>query len=386
MSSFNPNRLRELRIVRKLTLDQLAGDLGVTKQAVSKYEHGKSTPSYETFAKMLTILNVPRKYLVKEDVLLDQQSFVIFFRAMSSTTRSNVEYADIVSRWGYDILCGLKIQKENKANFPVFDQNLTIPEKALRLRYLWNIGTLPVKNMTALLERQGISVFVINSEELHTDAYSRTINGIPIVVLNGSKGTAVRWRFSLAHELGHLILHRELSETEFELRSKEIEDEANLFASHFLMPAEEFRSSVIIPKLENFLALKKEWGVSIAAMIYHCKQLGIIDQRRADSLQKQLSKKGWRKKEPFDDADQFEAPVGLANRVKQQITDNNSFDLFYDLVRLPIDEIERLCSLPEGYFSAYRSSSMPEEAGASGPDQAVFEQLSLFQDGGISHA
>ena len=380
MSGFNPNRLREIRIVRHMTLDRLAGLLGITKQAVSKYEHGRSIPSPDVLDKMLWTLKVPRAYLVKDDILLGCGSSALFFRAMRSTPRGNAEYADIISRWCYEILCGIDIYKESRFAFPDVDAELTIQEKAVRLRQQWDMGTLPIPNMTALLEKNGFYVFIIDSAELKTDAYSRIINDIPIIVLNKNKGTAVRQRFSLAHELGHLILHRGLSETDFTARSDDLEREANLFAEHFLMPADRFGNSVMMPKLECFVSLKKTWGVSVAAMIYHCGQIGLIDSRRTKLLQMQMSKQGWNKNEPLDDKIAFEVPRQL---IDQQITDINSFAAFYDIVRLPTDEIERLCSLPEGCFSA-RYNEIALEENFRYAHQA--KQLTLFPEGDIPYA
>jgi Zn-dependent peptidase ImmA (M78 family)/DNA-binding XRE family transcriptional regulator len=383
MPGFNGNRLREMRVVRKMTLEQLAHSLGMTKQAVSKYEHGQSIPAPDTINKMLSILDMPYKYLCKEDVSYNTESSVLFFRTMSSTTRGNIDYADIISRWGYEILSALEAPRANRFSLPDTNDNLTVSDKALELRKHWGIGLLPIRNMTELLENNGIFVFVVDTADLKTDAYSRIINEIPIIVLNKSKGTAVRWRFSLAHELGHLFLHRGLSETEFALRNKECEDEANLFAEYFLMPTDGFRNSVLATKLEHFIPLKKEWGVSIAAMLYHCKRIGLINLNRINSLQIQMSKQGWKKKEPLDDEFEFECPQLLEKVISEQVTDSNSFSSFYNSVRLPINEIESLCSLPEGFFSAYAPEKETMENVSGNP---IYEQLSLFQKGGFNYA
>lgn len=382
MPGFNGNRLKEMRVVRKMTLEQLAQALGMTKQAVSKYEHSQSIPAPETIDKMMSILGMPFKYLCKEDISFNAECSALFFRAMSSTTQGNVDYADIKSRWGYEILSAIEAPRTKQFSLPSIKDNLAISEKAIELRKYWGIGLLPIKNMTELLENNGVFVFVVNTTDLKTDAYSRIINGIPVIVLNKSKGTVVRWRFSLAHELGHLFLHRGLSETDFVLGNKELEDEANLFAEYFLMPTDGFKNSVIATKLEHFIPLKKEWGVSVAAIIYHCNRIGLIDLHRTKSLQIQMSKQGWKKKEPLDDEFEFERPKLLESIICQQVTDSNSFSSFYNTVRLPIGEIESLCSLREGFFSTYYLESEMVENTSSG--YPAYEQLSLFGEGGIS--
>lgn len=391
MSGFNPNRLREIRLIRKMSLEQLAENLGKTKQAVSKYELGKSMPSSDVVNKLLNFLNVPRKCLIKDDVLPGSGCSPLFLRAKSTTTRGNTDFANIVSRWGYEIVTGLENASENPVNFPEIDAALPVPEKAFELRRQWGIGTLPIENMVSLLERKGFFIFVTDSAELNTDAYSRVIKGIPIIVLNKNKGTAVRWRFSLAHELGHLILHRTLSGNDFDIRSDTLEDEANLFAEYFLMPKEGFENSMMSPKaprLEQFISLKKEWGVSIAAMVYHSGKTGLIEERKVKSLRIQMSKLGWRKKEPLDHGDgklEFETPEKLQYLISRQITGIDSFNKFFDAVRLPVDEIERLCSLPENYFSDYLGEITAEDS-LYYINHKDDKQLSLFREEGSPHA
>ena len=373
MFGFNPERLKEIRVVRKMTLEELAINLGVTKQAISKYEHGKSIPSSETIIKMLKVLSVPRQYLNKNSIETINSSSVLFFRTASVTSKSDIDFADIESKWGYEVIVGLdSFEKIQSANIPCVDENLSIPEKTMLLRQFWNLGTSPIENMTSTLEKNGIFVFVVNSSTFTTDAYSRIINGIPIIVLNSHKGTSVRWRFNLAHELGHLILHRDITKEDFVRRAKEIEDEASLFASCFLMPPDSFGISVISPKIEHFLDLKKEWKVSIAAMIYHCGALWILDSRQTLALQMQLSKKWGRKNEPFDDEFVFELPKYLFNQSQKYILDKNSFEKFINIVRLPIGDVEQLCSLPEGYFSIYDINTSDDTI------SMVYGQLSLF--------
>jgi Zn-dependent peptidase ImmA (M78 family)/transcriptional regulator with XRE-family HTH domain len=374
MSGFNPERLKEIRIVRKMNLPQLATKLGLTKQAVSKYELGKSMPSSEIINKMLNVLGISRNYLTKNSIEINGTNSSLFFRTASTTTETNRSFANIICKWCYEIVLGMNFFVNiPDVNFPNFNRGLTIPEKVAYLRHFWNLGNTPIDNITSVLEANGIFVFIVNSSELYTDAYSKIINGIPIIILNEYKGTAVRWRFNLCHELGHLVLHNNLSATEFELNAERIEREASFFASCFLMPVESFGNSVVTTRLEDFLELKKEWKVSIAAILYNCKYIGVIDNNKFIALQKQLSKKGWRKNEPFDDEFEFEKPKYFNHQVKKYLTDKNSFEQFNNLVRLPIKDVEHLCSLPEGYFSEYINGVSINDS-----DTTNYRQLSFF--------
>jgi len=374
MSRFNPERLKEIRIVRKMNLSQLAEKLGLTKQAVSKYELGKNMPSPEFLNKMLNILSISRDYLTKNSIDTNRTCSSLFFRAASTTTETERCYANIICKWGYEITQGMNIfENIPNVNFPNLNEELTILEKAAYLRRFWKLGNTPIDNITSVLEDNGIFVFIVDSSELHTDAYSKIINGIPIIILNEYKGTAVRWRFDLCHELGHLVLHKNLSATEFEFNAERVEKEASLFASCFLMPKESFGNSVVTPKLEDFIELKKEWKVSITAMLYNCEHFGIISNNKYIALLKQLSKKGWRKKEPFDDEFEFEKSKYFHNYAEKYLTDKNNFEQFNNLVRLPIKDIERLCSLPEGYFAEYNNGVTTND-----DDTTSHRQLDLF--------
>jgi Zn-dependent peptidase ImmA (M78 family)/transcriptional regulator with XRE-family HTH domain len=371
MEGFNPERLKEIRIVKNMTLEQLADRIGVTKQAVSKYERGLSIPSPKVIEKILISLQIPRKYLNKGSISPAGTNSALFFRTSKSTKRIEKDFADIQSRWGYESLWGIRsFEPLPSMNLPVFAPGQDIPGKASLLRNHWGIGTAPVENLTALLEKNGIFTFIIDTSKFHIDAYSRIINGIPVIVLNKNRGTPVRRRFSLAHELGHLVLHQSLSEAEFEANNEKIEAQANLFAGCFLLPEESFGRSVIAPKLEHFISLKKEWKVSISAMIYRCKDLGVLESRKITKLFRQIAKKKWQSFEPLDDEIESEEPLYLLKQAQKHLIDRNSIEKFIDATRLPLPDMEKLCFLPKNFFSEYDEANLhPEEYG----------QLSLFE-------
>ncbi|MDD4295339.1 MAG: XRE family transcriptional regulator [Ruminiclostridium sp.] len=384
MPGFNHERLAEIRTVRGMTMDQLAAVLGVTKQMVSKYEDGKSTPPVDSISKMAEIFSVPKKYLFKDSIYLAAGSSTLFLRAPLETTQKTRAYARIVSAWGYEITKAIDGVKSPFINLSV-DEQLTIPEKAMEVRRQWGLGTQPIKNMVELLESQGFNIFAIDSPDLKTEAYSQIINGIPVIILNIGIGTSVRQRFSLAHELGHMILHRDLVDMEFDLRNKEIENEAQQFAEYFLLPVGGFDASFVSPKIDSYIALKKEWLVSISAMVFHSERTGLIDSLKRSSLQKQINTRGWKKCEPLDNEIEYEKPTAVGNRISQKVTDASTFSAFLDGVRLPIDKIENLCSMTNGTLLRFYDSSL-EHLSPVESDQMGYEQISLFDFGGNYHA
>jgi Zn-dependent peptidase ImmA (M78 family) len=367
-----------------MTMEQLAKALGITKQMVSKYEDGKSIPQIEAINKMAKALSVPKKYLFKESVAIDAGSSTLFLRAPLATPKKTRAYARIISGWGYEISQAVGSIAQPFANLAI-DGRLTIPEQALELRRQWRLGLQPIQDMVALLEAHGFNIFTIDSPELKTEAYSQIINGTPIIVINKQRGTAVRQRFSLAHELGHMILHRNLGDWEFDLRSKEAENEAQQFAEHFLLPARGFEHSFIYPKMEHLLALKREWLVSLGAIIIHCEAIGLIDAAKRDQLQKQINMRGWQKAEPLDNEIAYEKPKAMGDRVLNQITDRGSFLEFFEEIRLPIDSVENLCSLPLGTLPRYFDDPWVSHD-IHEYSQMGFEQQTLFDGGGVYYA
>ena len=382
MFGLNPDRLREIRIARSYTVEALALQVNISKQAISKYEKGLTNPSPEVLEKLISVLNIPRIYLSKEDIIEYNKVSPLFFRTLKSTKQSEKELASIQVKWAYEVIDGLqKLKKitQDKVNIPTFDKKLNIIEKATYLREYWGLGLEPIDNLTEILEKNGIYILTVNTEKIRCDAYSQTVNGIPFVVLNKHKGSAVRWRFDLAHELGHLILHANLNSKELddENQFNKIEKEANLFASNFLMPESSFGNRIISDKIDYFVSLKKEWNISIAAMIYRCGQLDRFNEQKVTQLQKQISKRQWRLEEPLDDEIAYEIPNRIRTDINGAVHDKNSADDFLNEVRLPISDIENLCSLGNNFFSAFGSHStyfvneVLKEPGA-------YKQLTMF--------
>jgi Zn-dependent peptidase ImmA (M78 family)/DNA-binding XRE family transcriptional regulator len=361
MLDFNFERFKEIRIARKMTLEQIAELLGLSKQAVSKYEHGLSVPKPEMLNKIAKTLDVPLLCLSSTSLAMENASSILFFRTKSDTPGKDIEYAGITCRWIYEIARGIEVFEKNpKTNIPAFDENLGISEKAQYLRNYWGLGTSPVKNLTNILEENGIVIALIESpktrtetSKFNTDSYSQIVAGLPIIVLNKCKDNAVRQRFNLAHELGHLVLHSKLSKTEFKLNRNAIEDEAHLFANMFLLPADSFNNMVNSFELEHFMELKDIWKVSIAAMLYRCEQANILQSEQVQKIRFQMIHLFGRTWEPYDDVIPLEIPHFLAERLERNIRDKDSFDKFYNLVKLPLHDIETLSGLTHGYFSRY---------------------------------
>jgi Zn-dependent peptidase ImmA (M78 family)/DNA-binding XRE family transcriptional regulator len=357
-----------------MTLQQLAGRLGVSKQAVSKYLSGKSAPRDESIHTMADVFGVPVSYFNKASMPLTQPSSALFFRKTASTPQKKIDYAAVVCRWCYEVLRGLEEFGDSfRANIPVLNDAQGAIGKAKALREHWGLGTSPIEDLTRALEDNGIIVSAVSDAELSVDAYSQMIDGVPIIVLNKDKGSAVRQRFSLAHELGHLVLHGDMSEAEFIMRRREAEGEAQLFANSFLLSPEGFDDTVVADAWEQFLDHKRKWKVSIAAMMHHRIDTDTQNSEMIEKERLKFIRLFGRKAEPLDDAIPKEAPSYILGRIGRHMTDDGFFDRFYAGVRLPADYMEMIAGLPKNLFEEHK-----EEDHGGGEPHKPYEQMAFI--------
>jgi Zn-dependent peptidase ImmA (M78 family) len=147
------------------------------------------------------------------------------------------------------------------------------------------------------LEAGGVTVVRDPETDRYIDAYSAVVGSLPVIVLDGGEGSVWdRDNFNLAHELGHLVMHRGISHTP---GTRTVEAQAHRFAGAFLGPEEALHKA--LPRDLNwgcYLKLKREWGMSMAALVRRAKDLDIIDDTMYTRAMKYQSARGWRKVEP----------------------------------------------------------------------------------------
>ena len=324
-----PYRITEAREVRKFNISQLAEQIGLTRQAVSRYENGLANPSDGVISKIAECLDFPEGFFYKpsnNDIL----EGAVFFRTFKSSEVAERRMLEIKLKWigeAYRFLNDSLYMPT--LNLPTIDLMLNKPnfansdfeEIAGLVRRHWELGDGPIDNLAYTMEKNGIILSGVEIDSDKTDACSIISDGKPIVLYNKKLRSASRIRFSLAHELGHVLLHSHI--TPEDLKDKKVLDniefEANYFAGAFLMPSNTFRNDVHSYNLQSFLLLKDKWRVSIAAMLYRCKNLEIIDEELFSLLFRQLSFKRWRKVEPLDDRIPIELPKLLKNALEYLI-------------------------------------------------------------------
>lgn len=368
-SSPQPERLREARLARGYTVTEFSKLIGVSKQAISQYELGRSIPSGEVFMKIVNILKFPTSFFFEKDEVQSPRGQILF-RSPKSTAQKARDALYIRMDWLERIYKYL----DRYINFP----NLNLPDLgeidleklepedveniAIELRKFWGLGNGPIDNIKLLLEKNGVIVSQYFIEDDKTDGLSQWIGDRPFILSAKGKASG-RTRLSDMHEAGHCLLHSWVESED--LYNKDlmdgVEKQSHRIASAFLLPKESFADEVLSTSLDHFIELKKRWNVSIAAMIYRCEDLEILSEYQLLYLRKQLSKRRMRKKEPFDDIIKPENPSLLAKAVRMLIGNvvKHPEDIVKEL-KLPQDEIEMLCGLNPGELSPPGESKVIE--------------------------
>jgi Zn-dependent peptidase ImmA (M78 family) len=165
----------------------------------------------------------------------------------------------------------------------------------------WELGLGPIESITMLLESKGCVVVRAPVDVEGVDAYSRWTAARPIIVLGRDKDDAARSNFDAAHELGHLVMHHDPAPG-----SRDAEAQAQAFAAAFLLPAQAIRDE--LPRrfdIRRYVQLKRRWRVSIQALAYRSRTLGLISEATFRRGMARISLRGWRTGEPY--------PIGPAD-------------------------------------------------------------------------
>ena len=325
--TFYPKRLEEAAKARGFTWKALADAATIKPTTLSDYKRGHHTPSPDQLAKLARALEFPEEYFLHPPKIGSQLIGPRLFRASSSLTQRAADQAETRLAWMAEVL----VYAEEHLHTPkpeFLDAYAHIQEPlaldaqqieaiAISVRERLGFGLSPIINLVRTLERAGIAILrYVSLAKIRIDGLSQHSElGRPLCAIFASEESSLaRENFSLAHELGHLVLHGRISTQRFDelAEAKILEDQANRFASAFLLPAVPFLADVAAPAISYFEHLKRKWRVSIAAMIRRCYDLGRITLAEYSSLNVRLSQKRWRKREPLDDALEIEKPVLLS--------------------------------------------------------------------------
>lgn len=294
-------RIRRARQALGLSLRQLAEDLGLSHAAIKKYEDNQVVPASDTLLKLAERLHVKVEY---------------FFRPERFTLKS-IQYRNadgLPAKQLKEITAYIVDQAERRFDLEsLFPQPSTpvfslegFPRKiskmqdletlAERLREFWRLGLGPIPNLIDVFEEQSIKVFEVDNQKYPKfEGLSANINGAPVIVI-GNQWPGIRQRFTLAHELGHLVLSQRLTSA--------LDEEAacHRFAGAFLLPQKtlmailgEHRHALEVRELD---LVRQEFGISMLSILHRLEDLGIISSVLYRQLRSEFQERGWTQREP----------------------------------------------------------------------------------------
>ena len=354
-----PARIRNARMARGFTITELSEYLDITKQALSQYELGHSSPSGEVFMKIVNKLKFPTAYYFKP-LPTNTPKGTVFYRSLKSTAQlsrdmqsSRLDMQEDIFNYVQEYLEFPKVNLPNIDNISLDNLDVEdVEEIASRLRSHWGLGNGPISNVTTLLENNGFIISKMRFDDLNVDAYSQWRGECPFIVVGADKEAAGRLRFNLMHEVGHLIMHKWVTPSDLQTKLKQIENEAHRLSSAFLLPRETFTREVMSTSLNHFVELKKRWNVSIQAMIKRCEDLEILSENQVLYLRKQISAKRMNKNEPLDDITPIEEPNLLKQAMKMLVEHGGVYpSSIIDELCLSQEDVESLSSVEPGFFS-----------------------------------
>ena len=312
-----------LRLARQrlgLTQKDATKRLGIAQPLLSRFENSVSEPDDGFLMKAGRVYDLPRSFFeILEPIYGPPVSVHSMLRGK----------ADVIAREVNLITAELNIRVMHlrrllegvdfvpTSDIPSIDvEQYGLPEKiAATARAHWGVPSGPIKNLVQVAERAGVIVGTSIFGGASVSGATFRVSGIPPIVLLNELHPADRMRYTLAHELGHLVMHR--------FPTPEMETEANEFASALLIPANEIRAAFRGRKirLEVLAALKPEWKVSMQALLMRVSALGLIEPNQSRYLWQKISSHGWRLREPPELDFLREAPRVLPRIIQSHLND-----------------------------------------------------------------
>lgn len=295
MRTINPSMLETARLIRGYTQKEAASILNISQGKLSKAEQGIQSLDDNTLMNITKTYDFPISFFCIEDDY-SPDGHLYFRRKLGATGK---ELAGFLSK--------IKILKKivdtlfASIEMPIcslktYDPGIYSPEEiAQKTRFSMQIYKGRVPNLATLLEAHGIIIFPFDFGTDKIDGLSVITSQGHKIIFSNSQMPEDRKRFSLAHELGHLIMHFD-SVPKFE---ETVEDEANRFASEYLLPAEEIVNDLNFLNFEKLGMLKRKWHVSMRAILHKARNLGCINDKTYRNFQINFSKKGYNKTEPI---------------------------------------------------------------------------------------
>lgn len=296
-TDFRPDLLSLRRRMLSLSQTELADAAGISQGTLSKIEQGLKEVTAPQIEVLARALNCPISFFTQKarEYGSPMSMHDGMFRKSASVGQKVIDrvIAELNVRIAHTNTLLSMVEVEPELPLPSYDTEDyegDLEVIAQNVRRAWLMPRGPVKNLTEYLERAGCVIIKCDMNGAKIDGVSYRISNLPPLIFINNALPADRERFTLAHELGHIVLHR--------YPVPDMENEANKFASALLMPAADIAPDLQNLTIERAAALKPYWKVSMAALIYKAKSLGVIDEGKSQYLWRTMSTRGYRTREP----------------------------------------------------------------------------------------
>lgn len=304
--NLNAKRISLARNIRGISQGELSKELNLTNQAVlSNIETGKLPFDEELANRISEILKFPLLFFTKNNGFTRLSKF--YYRKRNAFTASELvplESKIEAIRNGYaEMIKPANPNIQKLPQIPVTEKNR--PEEIAKLfRLFIGLDDAPIDNLVSIVERLGIAILFM---DVPSDKFSgltvQTDDNLSLIIINKNMPNDHK-KFTIAHEIGHLIMHIPFAEDPDFLSNLEdldtVEREADSFAGAFLIPKAQAKYTFNQLTYLKLAELKTYWKVSKQAILFRAKTLGIINDVRFRTLYIELSRNGERKKEKIE--------------------------------------------------------------------------------------
>lgn len=360
VQGFQGERLSQILAARRLTQVGLAAMVGVSPPTISKWRGGTQAPEREALDRLASVTNVSPEWFTRP---ISAKVSPPMFRSNASAHVAARAMLEARLEWAQEVAFSLmEFVDYPEVSLPV--RTYTDPEQitsadieraAAELRNLWRLGRSAIQDLA--LAAEGAGIILVREEtgisQIEGLSSWSEVLGRPLILLSADKANGYRSRFDLAHELGHLVLHRHITRPAERERHNLLEDQAHRFAGALLLPGETFAAEVHVPPtLDDLLLLKRRWGASVAAMIMRLHALHLIDDDGKQTLFKRYSARWGRKSEPGDGDRPPEQPRLLRRTIDLLVAENvMPLNAIPRHMGLSESDVQALAGLPDGYFA-----------------------------------
>jgi Zn-dependent peptidase ImmA (M78 family)/transcriptional regulator with XRE-family HTH domain len=337
--AFNHDMLILGRTARGLTQAALVEHAPVVSQSkLSKIEGGLMRPSDEEVDAFASALSFRPAFFYKPHSRRAMPA--AYHRKRQKLTKSEWEVmfarSELVRISISEMLNSVELaqKKRTPPSVDIDEYGGDIDSVARAIRQLWSLPRGPIDDLTRAIESSGIIVFHMDFGTDLIDGFSQHgMDGFPPIIYVNRKLPIDRLRFTLGHELGHLVMHL--------MPNPEMENQANRFSSAFLMPSEDIRHEFYSMSMDRLMALKLTWKTAMSALVRRARDVGRMTESTYKYYNIELRRR-WGTKEPVQITDDIERP-----RIVRQLYDAHTSTLGYSAAELAAlfgwheDDVER---------------------------------------------